>query len=116
MTSEEIRENEAYINKLKRDAERAEKLEQLESNELFKEVIMEGYLREELDKLVALQNFFAINATPTTVEFGKEQDKLTQRQIEAIGLFKYFIDTIKKQGREAKETLKAIDESNNKSN
>lgn len=110
MTLEEIRENEAYLSKLKETAEKADKLEQLESNELFKEIITEGYLTEELNKLISLQNFFAINATPTTVEFGKEQDRLTQKQLEAIGFFKYYLDVVKRKGREAKETLKAIEE------
>ena len=58
MTLEEIRENEAYLSKLKETADRADKLEQLESNELFKEIITEGYLTEELNKLISLQNFF----------------------------------------------------------
>ena len=113
MTIDEIRENQKIIDNLKKTIERKEKLDKLYENELFKEVILEGYLRVELDKLMSLQNYFAINATPSTVSFADQPDKLTQKQIEAIGLFKYFLDTVKKQGREAEESLKEIENSSN---
>lgn len=112
MTIEEIRENQVIIDNLKKAIERKEKLDKLYENELFKEVVLEGYCRVELDKLVSLQNYFAINATPSTVSFADQQDKLTKKQIEAIGLFKYYLDTVKKQGKEAEESLKEIENSN----
>lgn len=109
MTIEEIKENQIIIDNLKKAVEKKENLDKLYENELFKEVILKGYMETELNKLVSLQNYFAINATPSTVEFSKQQDRLTQKQIEAIGLFKYYIDTVRKQGKEAEETLKNID-------
>lgn len=105
MTIDEIKENQVIIDNLKKTVERQEKLDKLCENELFKEVILKGYMEVELNKLVSLQNYFAINATPSTVEFSKQQDKLTQKQIEAIGLFKYYMDTVRKQGKEAEASL-----------
>lgn len=113
MNYEEIKEHERYLDLLKKTVERSEKLEQLEKNELFQEVILDGYLKDELNKLVELQQYYTINATPTTVEFGKVQDALTQKQIEAIGLFKYFLNTVKRQGKEAKETIENMEKESN---
>ena len=69
--------------------------ENLLKNKDFKTVIMEGYFKNELFRLVESQKMFTKKSTPQTIEWSKEQDKIIQDKLLAISNFKEYLDDIK---------------------
>ena len=96
---EEIR---LHVEQAKQLVARSESLTKLFKNKDFKEVILEGYLKEEAVRLVLLK------ADPATLT--DEMQAVIDKGINAIGSFNQYLKMVQALGEQAARSLKDYEE------
>lgn len=88
MSTEDIAEIEESIRRHRIHIEIGNALERLSHNADFKQIVLEGYFREEAIRLVHLKGHPAMQ--------GDEQQKSIVQQMDAISCFSQYLDLLKR--------------------
>lgn len=95
---------ETDIANLKRTIDRLKKLERLEENQDFKELISEGYLKDEAVRVVHLLADMGMRSA------GEVQITWLEDMITGIGAFNQWLNFVRQTGHSARERLAEYEE------
>lgn len=102
MSSTDIEQIELSIQEAKSFVDKGKALERLRNNRDFQAVILEGYLKDEAVRLVHLKN--APNVQSESIQ------RSITTQIDSIGVFTQFLNTINRMAEEAQYAIDSGEE------